>query len=145
MAKNEPQTYANHAKFDPTFHFFLIPLGLAAMIMSVIVVLHRPNLRSALLVVLAVGFFVLTGKARGYALKGQDRVIRLEERLRLAMLLPAELRPRIGELTEGQLIALRFASDAELPGLAQRALNEGLTKKQIKTSIQTWRADTFRV
>jgi hypothetical protein len=145
MAKNTPQTYANHGRFDPPFHFFLAPLGLAAIIMSIIICVRRPSLRSALWVLLSVGFFVLAGKARGYALKVQDRVIRLEERLRLAMLLPEALRARIGELTEGQLIGLRFASDAELPGLTERALNENLTKKQIKMSIQNWRADQFRV
>jgi hypothetical protein len=145
MAKNTPQTYANHGRFDPPFHFFLAPLGLAAIIMSIIICVRRQSLRSALWVLLSVGFFVLAGKARGYALKVQDRVIRLEERLRLAMLLPEALRARIGELTEGQLIGLRFASDAELPGLTERALNENLTKKQIKMSIQNWRADQFRV
>jgi Family of unknown function (DUF6526) len=145
MAKNTPQTYANHGRFDPPFHFFLAPLGLAAIIMSIIICVRRPSLRSALWVLLSVGFFVLAGKARGYALKVQDRVIRLEERLRLARLLPEALRARIGELTEGQLIGLRFASDAELPGLTERALNENLTKKQIKMSIQNWRADQFRV
>jgi hypothetical protein len=145
MAKNTPQSYANHGRFDPSFHFFLAPLGLAAIFMSVLICTRRPGLRSALLVVLSIGFFVLAGKARSYALKVQDRVIRLEERLRLAMLLPEPLKARIGELTEGQLIGLRFASDAELPALTQRALNENLTKKQIKMAIQNWRADYWRV
>jgi hypothetical protein len=145
MAKNAPQSYANHARLDPPFHFLLLPLCLAALILSIVVFVRRPSLASTLWVVLALGFLLLAGKARSYALKVQDRVIRLEERLRLAMLLPEGLRPRIAELTEGQLIGLRFASDAELPALAQRAMNEGLTKKQIKSAIQSWRADDFRV
>jgi hypothetical protein len=145
MAKSTPQTYANHAKIDPPFHFFLVPLGLAALILSIIVLVRHPSLASTLWLVLAIGFLMLTLKARMYSLKVQDRIIRLEERIRLAMLLPDALRPRIGELTESQLIGLRFASDAELPALAQRAMNEGLTSKQIKTAIQSWRPDTFRV
>ena len=145
MASSTPQSLANHARFDPPFHFFLLPLGLVAIILSVIRIIHHPSIASTLLVVLAIGFVMIAGKSRSYALKVQDRVIRLEERLRLAMLLPEAGRSRIGELTESQLIALRFASDAELPGLAMRALNEGLTSKQIKSSIQSWRGDYFRV
>ena len=145
MANTTPQSYANHSRFDPPFHFVLAPLGLAAIILSVILFVRRPGLASALWFVLAVGFVMLAFRARIYALKVQDRVIRLEERLRLAMLLPEAARPRISELTESQLVGLRFASDAELPALAMRALNEGLTNKQIKSSIQSWRADNFRV
>jgi Family of unknown function (DUF6526) len=145
MANAATQSFANHTRLDPPFHFFLLPLGLVAVVLSVIRIIHYPNIASTLGVILAVGFVMIAFKARGYALKAQDRVIRLEERLRLAMLMPEAGRPRIGELTESQLIALRFASDAELPGLAMRALNEGLTSKQIKSSIQSWRGDYFRV
>jgi hypothetical protein len=145
MPNTTPQSFANHTRFDPPFHFFLLPLGLVAIILSVIRIIRHPSIASTLLVVLAIGFVMIAGKSRGYALKVQDRVIRIEERLRLAMLMPEAARPRIGELTESQLIALRFASDAELPALAMRALNEGLTSKQIKTSIVSWRGDSFRV
>jgi len=145
MANATTQSFANHARLDPPFHFFLLPLGLVAIVLSVIRIIRHPGIASILGVVLAIGFVMTAFKARSYALKVQDRVIRLEERLRLAMLMPEAGRPRIGELTESQLIALRFASDAELPGLAMRALNEGLTSKQIKGSIQSWQGDYFRV
>jgi Family of unknown function (DUF6526) len=145
MATATTQSLVNHARFDPPFHFVLAPIGLAAIILSVILLVRQPGAGSILGVLLSVGFFMIAAKARSYALKVQDRVIRLEERLRLSMLLPEATRPRIVELTEPQLIALRFASDAEVPALAIRALNEGLTSKQIKTSIQSWRADYFRV
>jgi hypothetical protein len=145
MANTKPQSFANHSRLDPGFHFILIPLVLVAIILSIISLVRHPGLDSTLWLVLAIALLLTAGKARSNALKAQDRVIRLEERLRLAMLLPEAARPRITELTEQQLIALRFASDAELPTLAILALNQGLTKKQIKTSIQSWRADNFRV
>ena len=145
MADDTPQSYANHARTDPAFHFVLIGLVLVSFIVSIVVFVRRPGLEHGLLILLTVVLFWNSFITRIYSLKVQDRVIRLEERLRLSMLLPEAIKPRIPELTVSQLVALRFASDAELPALAARALNEGLTNKQIKSSIQSWRADTFRV
>ena len=84
-------------------------------------------------------------KARMYATKLQDRIIRMEERQRLYGLLPETLRARIGELSEAQLVGLRFASDAELPGLVEETLAKKLSAAQIKKSIKVWRPDYFRV
>ncbi|HZP02386.1 MAG TPA: DUF6526 family protein [Terriglobia bacterium] len=152
MSQTKPQTFANHTRFDPLFHFFLVPVFLIGLIMSLVHFFahlrhsdFRDNFHAALLILLAVAVLVLVFKTRLYALKVQDRVIRLEERLRLAMLLPEPLRSRIPELTEGQLIGLRFASDAEVPRLAERALNEKLSRTDIKKSVQSWRPDYWRV
>jgi hypothetical protein len=134
MANTTPQSFANHTRFDPGFHFLLVPLALVAIILSIISLVRHPGLHSALWLVLALALLLAAGKTRSTALKVQDRIIRLEERLRLWMLLPEAARPRIAELTE-----------AELPLLAMRALNEDLTSKQIKASIESWRADNFRV
>ena len=145
MAEKKPQTFANHARFDPLYHFLVVPIFALAAIAGVVHFISHPSLDSALLFVVSVAAAIAVFKLRTYALKVQDRVIRLEERLRLTALCPEPLRSRVPELTEGQLIALRFASDAEAPKLAERALSEKLSQADIKEAIQTWRPDYWRV
>lgn len=141
----EPQTFKNHARFDPAFHFFLAPLTLFLVIEEIVRLVKNPDWISIVRVLAALGAFVAVFKIRLYALKVQDRVIRLEERLRLKELLPPALQGRIGELTEDQLIALRFASDGEVAGLVQKALDGKWNRKQIKEAIKIWRPDNWRV
>jgi hypothetical protein len=141
----QTQNYSNHVRFDPLFHGFLGPVALAATIVMIYRAVVGPSFDSIFHVVIALWAVIAAFKIRLYALKVQDRVIRLEERLRLQQVLSADMRSRIGELTEGQLIGLRFASDAELPGLAQKTLAEKLDGKQIKQAVKDWRADLFRV
>ncbi|MES2221272.1 MAG: DUF6526 family protein [Acidobacteriota bacterium] len=145
MPEAKPQSYANHARFDPWYHFFLAPISLILFVASIVHLVRHPHPWGIAHVVVAFAFVVLVVKLRTYPLKVQDRVIRLEERLRLATLLPEPLRTRVHELDIRQLIALRFASDAEIPALVERTLNEKLAPKQIKQAIQNWRADNFRV
>jgi hypothetical protein len=145
MAEKKPQTFANHARLDPLFHFFVLPVFALSTLAAVVQFLWRPSLHSGRHFVLIAAATVAVFKVRLYALRVQDRVIRLEERLRLASLLPEPMRSRIPEFTEGQLIALRFASDAEVPKLADRALAEKLAPRDIKRAIQTWRPDYWRV
>ena len=145
MAERRPQTFDNHTRLDPVFHFFLLPLAPLLFLASVWHTVRQPDFVSLGLTVGALLFVVDVFLNRAYSLKVQDRVIRLEERLRLTALLPDSQRARIGELTEGQLIALRFASDAELPTLAAKALDERLAPADIKKAIRNWRPDYFRV
>jgi Family of unknown function (DUF6526) len=152
MAESQPQNLANHARFDPLFHFFLLPVfGLGVILSLIHFFAHlshssfRDNFHAGLIILLAVALLFLVFKERLYALKVQDRVIRLEERLRLGQILPEPLRSRIPELTEDQLIGLRFAPDAEIPKLVERTLNEKLSRKQIKQAIVNWRPDNWRV
>lgn len=152
MAETKPQTFANHTRLDPLFHFFVLPVFGIGLIFSLIHffahITHgdfHDHFHAFLLILLAAALLTAVFKIRLYALKVQDRVIRLEERLRLTQLLPEPMRSRIPELTEDQLCGLRFASDAELPKLAERALNEKLSKKDIKKAIQNWRPDYWRV
>ena len=145
MADRVPQNYGNHTRFDPLYHFFALPVVALSVIVTLVHCLHRRNLFSIWLVIFSVAIVVVTLKARMYATKLQDRIIRLEERLRLYGLLPETLRARIGELSEAQLVGVRFASDAEVPGLVEEALSKKLSASEIKKSIKVWRPDYFRV
>jgi len=146
MAEKSLQSYANHVRFHPPFHFFLAPGALVLLIVTVVnVIRHLRRLDAWILLLIGILFLAAVFLLRTNALRVQDRLIRLEERLRLQALLSADLSTRIGELTESQLIALRFASDEELPALVAKVLASKMASKDIKKSIVTWRADTFRV
>ncbi len=144
------QNRSNHARFDPGFHFSLVPALLALFVISIILGVHSARHGAGVLAgVWAVGItfllMYLAVKSRQYAMKVQDRVIRLEERLRLSALLPEDLRPRIPELSEDQLIGLRFASDGEVAERVREALEQKLNRAQIKQRIREWRPDYWRV
>ncbi len=143
--ERKPQNLRNHAKFDPAFHFFLAPVALIVLVAAAVRLYQNPSWNNGILLLAAVGALVALFKIRLYALKVQDRVIRLEERLRMEKLLPEALQSRIYELTEQQFIALRFASDDELPALVEKTLKGNLAPKEIKQSIQVWRPDYWRV
>jgi hypothetical protein len=142
----QPQTYASHRRYIPAFHFFVLPVLLGNIIVAIVRLVRAPALSTTwgLLVALALGIGITY--ARFMPLRAQDRVIRLEERIRLERVLPADLRGRIDELTASQLIALRFAPDAELPDLVRRSLNGELKNAgDIKRAIRDWRGDYLRV
>jgi hypothetical protein len=145
MAEKVPQSLSNHTRFDPPFHFFILPVFAITVIVAVVHLVRHPALLSAWLVVLALATMTAVLKIRMYALRVQDRIIRLEERLRLAILVDKPLRARIVELSESQLVGLRFASDAELPVLTARTLSEKLSRTEIKKAVSQWRPDYWRV
>ena len=139
------QTYKNHAKFVPLYHYVVFPLLILNMVWAARVALRAPASGTIIAAGTAVALVLLTFFARAFALKVQDRVIRLEMRMRLREVLPTALHPRIGELTAGQMVALRFASDAELPGLVETVLRDRITdKKAIKLMIKNWTVDDHR-
>jgi hypothetical protein len=140
------QNASNHAKFFPPFHFFAAPILLANFIWSFFRL--RPQGYSAysiFSVFVAAALVVTLLVARLMALKVQDRVIRLEERLRYQRLLPSDLQARTDDFTINQIVSLRFASDAELPALARKVLDEKLQdRKAIKQLIRVWKPDYLR-
>jgi hypothetical protein len=139
------QNFENHAKFVPAFHFFILPVFLFNVVWSIYRLVHFFSIESAVSLVLALAFLLLAFHARVFALTVQDRLIRLEMRLRMQQLLPQELRPRIPDFSVDQLVALRFASDAELPGLCRKVLDGKIAdRKAIKKMIQDWQSDLLR-
>jgi Family of unknown function (DUF6526) len=140
------QNFANHTKVFPPFHFFVLPvlfinLGVQIYWMKVFWFSYTGVLGVLLALALILGFL----SARFFALSVQDRVIRLEERLRYQRLFPADLQPRIEEFTVAQLVSLRFAGDAELPTLARKVLDEKMQKrKAIKQLVKSWKPDYLR-
>jgi hypothetical protein len=142
---SEPQTFENHVKTVPAFHYFVLPVFLLNVFWSIYRCVRYFSAESVVALILAFAFLLGTAYARMFALAVQDRVIRLEMQLRLERLWPPELRPRISELTVGQLVALRFAGDAELPSLARTVLDQKLVdRKAIKKMIQKWEPDYLR-
>ena len=139
------QNLKNHARFDPMFHGFLTAGALILLGATIYALIRQPDWWGVVRLLGVLWAIVLMFKVRLYALKVQDRVIRLEERLRLMQLLPESTRGRIGELSEGQLIALRFASDGEVAGLVEQTLGGNWDQKQVKSAIKNWRPDYLRV
>ena len=145
MAEKKPQTLANHAKFVPLYHFVLTAILVVNLCWRGWKLFTDFGFESALGVAMAVAFILMLLYLRIFPLQAQDRVIRLEEQMRMGRLLPDDLKARVGEIRRGQMIALRFASDDELADRVREALDEKLSSKDIKKRIQTWRPDYHRL
>jgi hypothetical protein len=145
MSKSSPQNFKNHGRIDPPYHMVLATILAVNLYIVGLFAFRHPSVFSWWLVILSIAIWIPVLRLRQYPLKVQDRVIRLEERLRLQALAPAEWHTQIYKLSEDQLIALRFASDDEVVSLAKQALEENLTRKQIKERIKSWRPDDWRI
>lgn len=142
----EAQNYKNHVRWYPPFHFVLAPLMTVNLVFWAVRLYQQPGWDHAALVLLGVTLIILMLVGRLFALKNQDRIVRLEESIRYSKLLPPDLASRATGLDLQQVIALRFASDDELASLVERTLNgEFATQKDIKLAVKDWRADHFRV
>ena len=141
----EKQTYANHVRWFPPFHFVLAPLMLINLIYWIVRMVQVPNWDHGWMIVLSLGLIIMMLLSRVHALTVQDRVIRLEEHLRYREVLSPELAEKAANLRTSNMIALRFASDEELPNLVERTLNGEFEKpKDIKLAIKDWRGDYLR-
>jgi hypothetical protein len=144
MANEKTQNFQNHARQVPFFAAGQIIL-IVSFVGQLVALRHGISFRSVMDVLVGAALIVLFVTARNSTLAVQNRLIRLEMRLRLAGLLPAELQSRIGEFTLDQLISLRFASDAELPALARKVLDDNMNdRKAIKQLVKDWQADWLR-
>ena len=141
----ESQNLVNHPKMVPMFHYFVLPVLAVNLVSSIMNAVRSFSANSVIAFLFAAALLVLAFYARIFALTVQDRVIRLEMQLRLQNILPADLHPRIPEFTVSQLVALRFAGDAELPDLARKVLAEKLRdRKAIKQLVRDWQPDNLR-
>ena len=139
------QNFEHHVKFVPAYHGGVFFIFLINFIWCVYQLIHAPSGATVIALLLSVAFLLVFFYARVFALTVQDRVIRLEMRLRLQEILPADLRPRVGEFSVGQLVALRFAGDEELPVLARKVLDEKIEdRKAIKKMVKNWQPDLLR-
>ena len=142
---SQKQSFENHTKFFPLFHFVVAPILMFNIVWAIVRVVRHVSFETVAALVVAIALFLLALAARLMALTVQDRVIRLEMRLRMQQLLAPDLQARIPEFTLDQSVSLRFASDAELPVLAKRVLDERLTNRTaIKKLIRDWQADLLR-
>lgn len=140
------QSYANHVRRIPPLYWAAALAILADILWALWLLIRMPSIGTAVGLATALALGITLGFARTNSLRVQDRIIRLEERLRLERLLPEDLRARIAELTVSQLVALRFASDAELAELTRQALDGPIRDPdEIKKRVRSWRADWLRV
>lgn len=143
---DKTQDYKSHRQFVPLFHFVALPILLINVGLEGSRFFRDQSRHNGWLLIMAVALVLLAFTARGMAVKAQDRIIRLEERLRLASLMAPEQYAKVHDLTPGQLVALRFASDEEAPDLAQRTMTgEFKSPEDIKKAVKNWRADVHRV
>jgi|TARA_B100000745_G_scaffold122313_1_gene79331 hypothetical protein len=145
MSEKKPQNYKNHAKFIPVFHYIALPLLLVNFFGALFRVTQEISFYTLNDVGLAISLIVVAVFTRLFALKAQDRVIRLEEQIRMQTFLPDALKVHVGRLTMGQIVALRFASDEELADLTQEALDQNTSPNALKQAVKNWRPDYDRV
>ena len=145
MSEKKPQNYENHAKFIPVFHYIALPLLLVNFFGALFRVTQEISFYTLNGVGLAISLIVVAVFTRLFALKAQDRVIRLEEQIRMQTFLPDAIKAQVGHLTMGQIVALRFASDEELVDLTQDALDQNTSPNALKQAVKNWRPDYDRV